>query len=31
MLAIDGDNKVGPLKHLNKPVKDALVIVRAGF
>jgi hypothetical protein len=27
--AIDGNNKVGPLKHFNQPVKDALVVVRA--
>jgi len=27
--AIDGDNKVGPLEHLNQPVKDALLVVRA--
>jgi hypothetical protein len=27
--AIDGDNKAGPLEHLNQPIKDALVVVRA--
>ena len=29
--AIDGDNKVGPRKHLNQPVQKEFVIVRSGF
>jgi hypothetical protein len=29
--AIDRNDKVGPLEHLDKPLKDALVIVRAGL
>jgi hypothetical protein len=28
---IDGDNEVGSRKHLDQPVKKALVVVRSGF